>query len=104
MSNWPFQDDPSTIVITTAEITSQERPILYASHELDEDNDVVWQFYYNEKAFDFAQAVLVRLDTAYRIDPTLEGVAQLPIGYFAKRTHVGAEWEAIPLASADKDD
>ena len=92
MNKWPFVDPPSTVAVTSSDITNRDNPILYVSHEIDEDGDVSWQFHYDENNFDFSRALLVRLDSILRLDLTIEGVSGLPIGYSAKRCQIGGDW------------
>ena len=97
MDKWPFVDLPSTVAVTSSDITNCDNPILYVSHEIDEDGDVTWQFHYDENNFDFSRALLVRLDTILSPDLTIASVSSLPIGYSAKRCQIGGDWTIRPV-------
>jgi hypothetical protein len=92
VDEWPFEDDPGVLAVTTKQVTGGTHPILYASRELDEDGEVTWQFLCLTVAFDMVDAQLVRLDTLLRLDPTLGELADLPVGSSATRDRAGASW------------
>lgn len=89
---WEFEDAPDTPVVTTAYVTAQGRPILYVSHERDEDGESTWQFHCPTEPFSMAVAQLVRLDTIVRLDETLVSLADLPIGWAATRRTPDSAW------------
>ena len=67
-------------------------PILYVSHELDEDGDPTWQFHCVVVPFKMEDAQLVRLDTVVALDASVVPLCDLPVGYAAKRSAIGAPW------------
>lgn len=95
--DWPFDDDNSTVSVTSGEIVARKVPILYVSHETDEDGEVLWQFHHEPNRFDFATAILVRLDTMVIVDSTISDLGDLPIGWQATRASVGDEWNRSPI-------
>ena len=93
MDKWVFIDPPETSVVTTKQVTNSEYPVLYVSHELDEDGETVWQFLCLVVPFSMEDAQLVRLDTIVNIDNTLREVADLPLGYAATRDFASGPWK-----------
>ena len=89
---WLFGDAPSTPVVTTRQVTERQLPILYVSHEQDEDGLPTWHFLCLTVPFAMEDAQLVRLDTIVELDPSITTLAELPLGYCALRTAPGAEW------------
>jgi len=90
---WPFEDPPDTPAVTTTHVTKGGLPILYVSHEEDEDGASTWNFQCGTVPFSMDDAQLVRLDTIAGIDPTVLEIAGLPIGYSATRPARGSKWE-----------
>lgn len=50
-SPWPFDVPPSAAVITTSHVTLRRMPILYVTHDLDEDEGASWQFHCGNKNY-----------------------------------------------------
>jgi hypothetical protein len=92
MSTWPFPEPPDLAVVTMKQIMEDHQPILYVSHERDEDGEPVWQFLPGQNRFEMADALIVGLGSVVRLDPTLSEIADLPIGYAATRDRVGGPW------------
>ncbi|QOV91877.1 hypothetical protein [Humisphaera borealis] len=89
--NFGIPDD--TIVVTSTYVTTDGLPVLEVSHEDDEEGGSLWQFHCGNGDYDMAKMQLVRLDTILRIDPSVAGAAQLPLGKVARRTSKEADWE-----------
>lgn len=89
---WSFEDPPETAVVTTTQITQKGAPILYVSHERDENGEATWQFHSLIEPFSMDDAQLVRLETIVRLDPTIAEIADLPMGYAATRMERGGSW------------
>lgn len=95
MEAWSFADDPGTVSVTSADVTSGKNPILFVSHERDEDGEVVWQFHHDPTRFDFQCAQLVRLDTVFKLDRSIGELADLLIGWSATRASVHDAWKRV---------
>jgi hypothetical protein len=80
-------------VVTSTYVTKDLMPILYVSHEDDDEGGSLWQFHCGNDDYDMAKMQLVRLDTILSIDKTLIDVATLPKGYSAKRDSKDAKWK-----------
>lgn len=92
MNVWPFFDGPDTVSVTLSDITAGRLPILFASHERDDEGEIIWQFHNNPGHFDFRHAQLVRLETVLDLDPTIAELGDLPIGWTASRNSVDDAW------------
>lgn len=90
-SQWPFEDEPETPCVTTSHVTSGRNPIVSVSREKDEDGELTWQFHCAEP-FKMEDAQLVRLDTILAVDPSMRELADLPLGYEAKRASANSKW------------
>jgi hypothetical protein len=66
----------------------RRRPILLVNHDADDGG---WQFLTGEP-LQMEDAILVSLAEIVRLDPTLESLADLPLGWQATRARVGGEW------------
>lgn len=89
---WPFPDAPGCVAVTTKHITDRDLPILYVSHDRDDEGESTWQFHSLVEPFSMDDAMLVRLDTIVELDPSVLEIADLPVGFAATRTALGGEW------------
>ena len=93
MDTWPFEDPENVATLTLRQIVHQGRPILLVSHDSD---DGMWQFLTGESA-DMADAMIVSLREAYRIDPSIAELADLPLGWQAWRLAPCEPWQRHAL-------
>lgn len=89
---WKFDVDAAAAVVTTSYVTEHSLPILYVVHEHDDEEGVIWQFHADNGDYSSEVLQLVRLDEVLAIDPTLEELAQLPLGHAARREGPEDEW------------
>jgi hypothetical protein len=85
---WPFLNAPNELTVTAAEVTRGERPVLFASHYPDDGG---WALLHGGQ-FSMDAAQLVTLKSLVDADPSLKALADLPLGWSARRTEVGGEW------------
>jgi len=78
MTDYSFEDPPNTACISCVHITKQGRDILFVSHDAD---DGVWQFLCGEEGHEVADSTVVGLGTICRIDPSLNRISDLPLGF-----------------------
>ena len=88
MENWPFDDPENMATLTVRQVIADGQPILLVSHDAE---DGMWQFLTGESV-EMADAMLVSLCEMYRIDPSIAELADLPIGWQAKRSAAGKPW------------
>lgn len=99
-ARWPFDVPPETAVVTTAYITRDRMRVVYVSHELDEEEGVIWQFHCGLPDFGGDVLQLVRLDEILAIDPSLSTIAHLPVGYSAQRSETSDDWDLQKIEDA----
>jgi hypothetical protein len=87
-----FDIEEGTVVVTSNEVTKESRPILYVTHEFDDEEGIIWQFHSGSGDYSPEKLQLVRLGTILDIDPNITAVADLPIGEAAKRTSDSDPW------------
>ncbi len=92
-NSWPFDQAPNVAAITLRRIVlpakgASPRPILYVIHEPDDHS---WTFLDGD-AVTSADAAIVGMGEMLRHDPTIAEIADLPPGWEANRTKVGAPW------------
>lgn len=90
-AEWPFPEPVDTLVYTTTHVLRDNYPVLLVSHDQDGD----WQFLC-ATTNDSADGLIVCLGCAYERDNTVGEVADLPIGWYARREYVGGPWERTP--------
>lgn len=86
-NNWPFPDDVNTAAYCTAQVVSQQFPVLRVAHDADGD----WQFL-DATTDEPGECVLHCLGCVYERDNTLAEVADLPRGWSAFREQAGSPW------------
>ena len=81
-------------VITSSYVTEGGEPILYVSHDPDDESATggAWQFHCGNGDYAMERMQLVALETILAIDPSVAEVADMSIGYGARRTAPGATW------------
>jgi len=96
-----FNIPADTMVVTSKYVTENRLPILEVSHEDDEEGATIWQFHCGNGDFSMQQMQLVRLDTILAIDPSVLDLANLGLGFLAKRSEKGAPWELSCISQTD---
>jgi hypothetical protein len=86
---WPFDQPPNCAVFTLHSIIKGDDPILYVSHDADDEG---WQFL-NGKAVETENAALVSLGSVVKRDPSVLKIADLPPGWTATRTSISSPWQ-----------
>lgn len=76
-------------VVTSTSIMRKGRPVLLVSRYPDDEG---WAFL-DGGPFDFADALLVQVESVLRLDATLAEILDFPQGWSAQRAHVGGNWE-----------
>ena len=87
-----FDISPDTAVVTTSYVTRQMQPILYVTHEYDEEEGIIWQFHCGNGDYSSEVMQLVRLDEILELDGTVVELADLPLGFCAKRLNAESKW------------
>ena len=89
---WRFRDPPNTASITTVHVIERRLPILLVTHDV---ADGGWQFLCGTTD-DPADSRVIGLQTAIDLDPSVEALADLPLGWRAWRTEATAPWHRAP--------
>jgi hypothetical protein len=88
-TSWLFVDPPNVAVITVAQITDSDHPVLYVSHDAD---DGAWQFLTGGPLTE-TDARVVSLRSMLQRDPSLVELADLPRGWIAWRDDRTCTWQ-----------
>jgi hypothetical protein len=97
--DWPFEDPPNVITITTRQVLEEGHPILLVCHD---EEDGCWQVLCGTTD-DPADGRVVGLDCMVARDPSVAELADLPLGWRAWRESPDAPWQREPRP-ADEDD
>jgi hypothetical protein len=92
---WKFDQLPNCAVLTLRNIVKAGAPVLHVIHDTDDHG---WQFLGAESP-DEAEAMIVGLSEMLAIDPSLEALADLPVGWHAWRENAGDTWTRGPHAN-----
>ena len=96
-SHWVFDEPRNLGVFTTIRVIDENHPILLVCH--DDDGD--WQFLCG--ATDAPdQCRLICLNDIVERDPSVNDIADLPLGWRAWRENGGAEWRREAKSSEEK--
>ena len=89
-----FSIPEDEIVVASSDILDGGQPILYVSHDFDDESATggLWQFHSGDKDFSMDKMRLVALKTILSIDPSVSETANLPIGFTAVRERIGLAW------------
>lgn len=82
MGKWPFADPPNVAVFTSKQIVAGREWIYYVSHD---EDDGAWQFHAKRGPASEGDTAVVGLATIVEMDPSVEQVADLPVGWCAWR-------------------
>ena len=93
-SVWPFGDPPDRRVYTTRFVVDKNFPILIVSH----DPDGEWEFLCGttDKPKDAREILLGHV---VQLDERLREVADLPVGWRARRSDPDAPWMQEPFSA-----
>jgi hypothetical protein len=97
-SDWPFSEPANRAAFTTIRVLREGYPVLLVSHDQDGD----WQFLCGTTN-DTAHAAVVCLGCAYERDRSVGPLADLPLGWHARRDSADSAWERFP-SEADPDE
>ena len=91
-NEWPFQDGPYTAAFTTTRVVNENYPILVVKHNVDGD----WQLLCGttEKKKD---SVIMCLGCAFENDRSIGEVADLPLGWKARRETNTSAWQRVEM-------
>lgn len=84
-----FPDSLSTAVFTTKYVLMNHSPILHVYHY---EDDGAWQFS-GEEDSEEEDYRIVSLKEMIEMDSSILKLANMPLGYYAKRIDVNSEWE-----------
>ena len=84
-------------MFTLRSIVKSGAPVLHVTHDKD---DRGWQFLGIEDA-EVADSMIIGLAEMLAIDPTLEALADLPVGWHAWREHANGVWAREPNEMVD---
>ena len=90
---WPFLDPPSTAVFTNVRILDGELWVQYVTHD---DEDGAWQFHPPGGRADMHEASLTSLKQTLALEPRIEELADLPLGWHVWRDEKDAAWTRAP--------
>jgi hypothetical protein len=91
VAEWLFDQAPNVAAITNDRVLDGAAIRLVVHYSADDS----WAFL-DGGAFDIAHGKVVGMGEVLTLDPSLTEVADLPPGWTATRTHVGAAWQRMP--------
>ena len=89
MADWKFAEPPKVAVLTTRNVALHGGVILFVSHD---EDDGMCQFHEGSNLSEDT-AMVISLEEAVAIDPSITDVADLPRGWHAWRDAKGQPWK-----------
>jgi hypothetical protein len=77
---WLFLDPPNTAVFTSVHILNEGDWVHYVTHD---EEDGAWQFHPSHGPSNMKEAAVVSLRSMVDLDPRIEELADLPLGWHA---------------------
>ena len=87
--DWAFLDPPNTAVITNVRILDGTAWVHYVTHD---EDDGAWQFHPASGQATMKEAAVTSLKRIVEIDPRIEELADLPLGWHAWREEEESPW------------
>jgi len=91
VSDYQFDQPSDTACITCSHVRNDGAPVLFVTHDADDGG---WQFLCAGE-HDIEDAIVIGMGSVIDLDPTLNGLHDMPEGYGATRDALGARWEAF---------
>jgi hypothetical protein len=92
--SYSFAEPENTACIVCSHVLTKQRPILFASHDKD---DGTWQFLCGQGDHTESDAKLISLKQATGIDPSINALKLLPLGFGAAREGIKQPWTFFPM-------
>jgi len=86
-----FPDSNNTAVYTTRQVIREGLPVLYVYHD---EDDGAWQFMCGTSN-KVSDGMVVALEEVLELDPSLEELGDLPLGWMAWRASRGKPWSRM---------
>ena len=86
---WKFSEPPNMAVITFSAILDGSEEITFVSHDADDGS---WQFL-GSSEIDETNAMVVSLHSMVELDSTISELADLPLGWHARRESLSGQWQ-----------
>ncbi len=106
-----FKEAKNTACFVCSHVLNKERSILYASHSYMGDvyvdfssgqADTSWQFLCGENNHTDDTIQIISLEQVTKIDPTINDLHALALGFYAQRKEIGKRWELAYLEGSEK--
>ena len=98
-AEWPFADPINVAALTTVRVLEDELPVLLVAHDSD---DGMWQVLCGTTN-DPKHGRIVCLGCLFERDPSIGELADLPLGWSARREGPGRPWHREPWADDEED-
>ena len=95
---WFFPDPADTAALTTVHVLEKRVPVILVAHDSD---DGMWQFLCGTSS-DSKDGRIIGLGEMLEIDPSLAEIADLPVGWTARRSAPGQKWHRHPSATGNE--
>lgn len=93
-SDFKFREPESSSCIACEHVVHKKKPVLYVTHNKENG---IWQFLCGATEHTKDKLHIISLQKACKIDPTLNELFEVPIGFGAERKTAKDEWVTFQL-------
>jgi len=86
---YKFKDPQDTPCFTCNHVLEKDREILYVTHDVDDGS---WQFLCGLNDHSETNARIISLKNITEIDPTVNDLFEMPVGFGAERKSINEKW------------
>lgn len=90
--SWRFAEPPATLVVTSQAVIRDGRPILFAARVIEDGSWILL----DADTIDAEDETTTTLGEILRHDPAVQEIADLPLGWQARRRSSAAPWIRYP--------
>jgi hypothetical protein len=89
-----FSDPENTACFTCVHVLEGNSPILHVTHD---EDDGGWQFLCGQESHTEEDAKIISIKEATEIDPSINGLYEMPLGVGAERETKDSEWKPYKM-------
>lgn len=94
ITSFKFKEKENTATFVCEHVFNRENPILFVAHD---SEDSSWQFLCGSEGHDVSKVKVISLKQITEIDPTINELYEMSLGYGAKRETTKSKWIPFKL-------
>jgi hypothetical protein len=94
ITTFQFKESENTATFVCEHVFKRENPIHYVSHDAEDSS---WQFLCGSEGHDVSKVKVISLKQVTEIDPSINELYEMPLGYGAERETTKNKWIPFKL-------